>query len=89
MSPNLLLFHQSGIMIKLAVACGLFYKPGTSSNFAIMPVPRKPVLLTCPQETSSVSALIQACLFLLNKSLNALLCVCLIICYIAGKHMLS
>ena len=41
MSPNLLLFHQSGIMIKLAVACGLFYKPGTSSNFAIMHLPRK------------------------------------------------
>ena len=43
----------------------------------------------CPQETSSVSALIQACQFLLNKWLCASLCVCLTLCYIAGKLMLS
>ena len=61
---------------------------GTSSNFAIMPVPRKHVPLLSP-ETSQVSALIQACMFLLNKSLYASLCVCLLICYIAGKLMLS
>ena len=46
--------------------------------------PRKPVPLL-PTETSSVSPLIQAWLFLLNKSLNALLCVCLLLCYIFGK----
>ena len=81
--------HTYKNLVKILLSTdGCTISLGTSSTFAIMPAPRKHLPLL-PYETSSVSALIQACLFLLNKWLYASLCVWLILCYIAGKQIIN